>query len=166
MEDKELKKLVIFYSLEGNTKFIAEGIKDMTGAESLELKVEKDISPKGFMRYVWGGSQVIMGKKPELMPIDKNPEDYDVLFIGTPIWAGGYVPAINTFLHRVQIKGKKIGLFCCHAGGGSGKAFSMFKEKLKENTIIGEIEFKDPLKNDKKEAEKQLKEWIDSIMKV
>lgn len=40
----------------------------------------------------------------------------------------------------------------------------MLKEGLKENEIIGEIEFKDPLKNGKKEAEVQLKKWIEEIL--
>lgn len=164
MEDRDLKKLVIFYSFEGNTKFIAEGISEIIGADLLELKPKKDVESKGFMKYFWGGKQVITGKKPELLPIDKKPEDYDLILIGTPIWASRYTPAINTFLDTAQINGKKIAFFCCHAGGGNGKAFKMLKEQLKGNEVLGEIEFKDPLKKGKEEAKEQLKEWIERIL--
>lgn len=164
MEGRDLKKLVIFYSLEGNTKFIAEGIKEIVGSDILELKPKSDIESKGFMRFVWGGRQVVTGKKPELQPIDKKPEDYDLIFIGTPVWANRYTPAINTFLGENQITGKKVAFFCCHAGGGNGKTFKMLNEQLKENEILGEIEFKDPLKKGKKEAKERLKEWLEKII--
>ncbi|SHK32297.1 flavodoxin family protein [Paramaledivibacter caminithermalis] len=164
MEGKKLKKLIIFYSLEGNTRFIAENISDITGGDLLELKPKEDIKSKGFMRFIWGGRQVVTGKKPELMPINKNPNDYDIIFLGTPIWASRYTPAINSFLDKTKITGKKIALFCCHAGGGNGKAFNMLKEQLKENEILGQIEFKDPLKHDKEEAILRLKKWIEEII--
>lgn len=164
MEEKDLKKLVIFYSFEGNTRFIAEGIKNIVGADLLELKPKKDVNTKGFMKYVWGGTQVMMGKKPELVSFDKNPNDYDMLFIGTPIWASRYTPAINAFLDKMQIKGKKVALYCCHAGGGNGKAFTMLNEQLKNNEILGSIEFRDPLKHGKDEAIISLGEWIEEIL--
>ncbi len=164
MQSRDLKKLIIFYSFEGNTKFIAEGIKDIAGADLLELKPKKDVNTKGFMKYVWGGTQVIMGKKPELESFDKNPDNYDILFIGTPIWASRYAPAINSFIHKESIKGKKIVLFCCHAGGGNGKAFSTLKEQLKDNDVIGSIEFQNPLKNGKDEAAARLEKWVKEIL--
>lgn len=164
MESRDFKKLVIFYSLEGNTKFIADGIKEITGADLLQLKPKKDIKSKGFMKFVWGGRQVVTGKKPELLPLEKDPSDYDLIFIGTPVWAGKYAPAINTFLDTDQINGKKVAFFCCHGGGGNGKTFNLLREQLKENEILGEIEFKDPLKNDTDKATASLKEWIDKII--
>lgn len=108
----------------------------------------------------------MMGEKPELLTTNKNPDDYDILFIGTPIWANKYAPAINSFLDKIQIRGKRIALFCCYARGGNGKAFSMLKEKLVGNDFIGEIELKDPLQNGKEEARKQLEQWIETIMKA
>ena len=47
-----------------------------------------------------------MKAMPELLPIEKNPQNYDILFIGTPVWASAYAPSLNTFFqsHRHQIK--------------------------------------------------------------
>lgn len=164
MEGKDLKKLVIFYSLEGNTRFIAKGIKDIAGADLVELKPKKDVKAKGFMKYVWGGKQVVMGKKPELLPIEKNLDDYDVIFLGTPIWAGRYTPAINTLLHEYELKDKKLAFFCCSAGGDASKAFKLLREKLDKNNIVGEIGFKDPLKNGNEETMKGLEKWVNEIL--
>jgi flavodoxin len=164
MEGKDLKKLVIFYSLEGNTRFIAEGIKEITGADLLELKPIKNIDSGKFMKYIWGGRQVITGKKPALKSIDKNPDDYDLIFLGSPIWAGKYAPALGSFLDKTKISGKKVAFFFCHAGGGGNKAFKMLREELKDNEILSVMEFKDPLKNGKEEAKSQLKKWIEEII--
>lgn len=61
-----MKKLVVFYSFEGNTKFLAEAIAKGIKADILELKPEKDLKTKGFFKYPLGGVQVVFGKKPKL----------------------------------------------------------------------------------------------------
>jgi len=108
-----MKKLVIYYSFEGNTAFVAKAIADSVGADLLELKLKNDPGHKGFMKYVWGGGQVMKKEKPELYAFEKNPQDYDVLFIGTPVWAFTYAPALATLFSTTKLKGKKIALFCC-----------------------------------------------------
>ena len=67
-----MKKLVIFYSLERNTAFVAEAIAEAIDAEILELKPKKDLNPKSFLRFFWGGMQVVFKIKPALMEFDKN----------------------------------------------------------------------------------------------
>jgi len=157
-----MKKLVIFYSFEGNTKYIAENIAEAVGADMLELKPKKDVSSGGFMKYLLGGSQVVLGKKPELNDLDKNLEEYDVIFIGTPVWASNYAPSLRTFFSQVNLKNKKIALFCCNRGG-VGKTFTAMREELKENHILGEIEFVDPIKGQQGKAS-MAKEWALEIV--
>lgn len=93
----ENKILVVYYSLEGNTKLIAEAVSKAVSGDILQIKPEKDINPKSKMRYLIGGKKSITKEKPELMPYDVKAEDYDVLFIGTPVWAGNFTPAIRSF---------------------------------------------------------------------
>ena len=158
-----MKKLVIFYSLDGNTKFISENIAEEIGADILELKPVKEIRRNNFMKLFSGGKQAMMKATPELQPIDKDPTEYDLIFIGTPVWAWTFAPALRTFFKDHKIENKKIGLFCCH-GGGPGKIFEKMKEKLEGNTVIGEIMFKDPLKHDKENDAKKAKEWASKLI--
>ena len=67
-----MKNLVIFYSLEGNTKLIASTIARAINADVLELKTKKKYSDKGFKKYFWGGKSVIFKEKPELLEVNKN----------------------------------------------------------------------------------------------
>lgn len=141
-----MKSLVIYYSFEGNTRFIAEAIAHEISSDVLELKVRDAIKTKGFLKYLWGGKQVLQKKTPDLLPFDKNPVDYDLIFIGTPVWAFTFAPALRTFLKDVKLKNKKIALFCTHEGSAA-KTFDDMKKELENNDIISENDFANVLKN-------------------
>lgn len=157
-----MKKLVIFYSFEGNTRRIAETIAETVNADILELKPQKEAKTKGFMKYLWAGKEALMKAKPDLLPLEKNPGDYDVLFIGTPVWVLSYSPPLNTFFSTNPIQNKKIALFCCH-GGGKGKIFDKMKKALNNNQILGEIDFVEPLKKNTDTCIEKAKEWANKI---
>ena len=148
----------MFYSFEGNTRFIVNAIAESINADILELKPKKELTTKGFMKYVWGGRQVLFKKRPDLMPFDKNPEDYDIVFIGTPVWAYTYAPTLRAFFSKIHLKNKKIALFCCH-GGGMKKTLENMEELLSENNIVGKIDFLRPLDNDKEANRKKAINW-------
>ncbi|KJF26696.1 flavodoxin [Clostridium aceticum] len=160
-----MKKLVIYYSFEGNTKLIAETIADTLQADVLQLIPKKEIQSKGFMKYFWGGKQVMMKKKPELYPLDKAPQDYDVIFIGTPVWAWTFAPPIYTLFETTEIADKKVALFSCNRGQ-NGKTFENMKKELYKSDIIGQIEFFDPLTNNKEENIQKAAAWAESIIKA
>lgn len=158
------KKLVVYYSLEGNTMFIAEVIAEATGADQLELQPDKEPKSKGFTKYLWGGRQVFMKDKPLLKSLDKNPADYDLLFIGSPVWSWNYAPALRSFFPEVKLEGKKIGLFCCHQGS-PGKTLENMKKELGGNTILGEKDFRQPLA-DKKQNKEKAQKWAKEIIEA
>lgn len=154
-----MKILVLYYSLEGNTKLIADAISEEINCDVLRLKPKKDVPKKGFLKFVWGGKQVVFNQKPKLDPFNKDLNRYDLVIMGSPVWAGSYAPAFNTFFSEVAILNKKIALFCCYAGS-EGKIFNEFKSQLRENEVIGQIGFKDPLKNNRQQNIDNVKQWI------
>lgn len=154
-----MKTAVIYYSYEGNCALIAELIKDALGADLIELQTVDDKKRQGVSKYFWGGRQVIMKKTPPLKPYTLNTEAYDLIIIGTPVWAASPAPALNTFLEEQRISNKRIALFCCHAGG-KGKVFDKIKSKLPGNTFAGEIDFINPAKQRREEISDKLNEWL------
>ncbi len=156
-----MKKLVVYYSLEGNTRFIAEKMAQGLGADVLELKPEKEIDSASSMRYLWGGGQVVMKEVPKLKQYKINLADYGLIAIGTPIWAFNFVPPIRTFLKENKIRGKKIILFCTH-GGAKGKTFANLVAELAGNEILGEIDFYNVLRN-KEKSEVKLEEFMRAL---
>ena len=160
-----MKKLVIFYSFEGNTKFISENIAEEVGADILELKPVKEITRNKVMKFVVGGKQAMSKAEPEIESFEIDPNEYDLIFIGTPVWAWTFAPALRTFFSNIKIENKNIGLFCCH-GGGPGKVFEKMEEKLEGNSILGKIDFKDPLKHDKENDAQEAKKWAKEIVQI
>lgn len=129
------KSIILFYSFEGNTKKIVMYLAEKLNIKYEEIKLVKDLSSKGFSKYLWGGSQVIMKKKPQLEPLKANLDEYDTVFLGSPIWAGSFTPAIRTILEDGILKDKNIAFFYCH-DGGPGNADSKIKEAVKLNNHL------------------------------
>lgn len=144
-----MKKLIVFYSLDGNTRFIAQEIAKNIEGDILELKTVKAIPEKGIMKYFWGGKQIVMKEQPEFQPYNRNFNDYELIFLGTPVWAGTFVPAIKTFLSENDLSNKKIFLFAS-CGGSIDKTFINLKKELNGAKIIGELGLLNPLKNQAK----------------
>lgn len=126
------KTIILFYSFEGNTKKVSEYLASELNLPYQEIKPINNLDSKGFRKYFWGGSQVIMKKKPELENIEIDLAEYENVLLGSPIWAGCFTPVIRTLLEEGILKDKKIAFFYCH-DGGPGKAEIKIEEAVKIN---------------------------------
>lgn len=160
-----MKSLIIYYSLEGNSKFISEAINETLKGDIVRIETVKPVPDKGFFgKYLYNGIKTMLKAAPEIKPLNIDFSKYDLIVFGTPVWAGTYAPVFNTFFEKFSIKNKKILLFCCHGGGGPSKTFKVFAENLKENEILGNIQFKDPLKHNKDAMAIEAKEWVNKFI--
>jgi len=157
------KVLVVYYSLTGNTKMIAEAIAESIDSDILELKPVKELNADSGMKYFWGGFQATMKKKPKLEEFDINPLDYELIILGTPVWAWTISPPIRSFLSMFKLSGKKVALWTCSGGDGI-KAMKQFKEILKDINIIGEIRFKEPRQYGPDEAKERARVWAKNLI--
>ena len=85
-----------------------------------------------------------MGRKPPLEPFAVDPDDYDLLFIGTPVWAYTYAPALRSFFSQARLHAKEVALYCCHEGG-PGQTLAHMRRALPTHDILGEADFLEPL---------------------
>ncbi len=157
--------LVIYYSFEGNTQLMAESMAQATHADILPITPEKEMTSKGFSKYIWGGSQVVMKQKPAILPLQVDLKEYDLLLLGTPVWAWTYAPPIATLLHTTDFSHKAVGLFACH-GGQLGKTFFHLKKQLVNSRILGEIDFFEPASNHREASIQRAKEWAVRMKQV
>lgn len=158
------QSLVVYYSLEGNTRLIAESIADSISGDLLSVKPKKDLKAVGFFKYVWGGKQAFFKEKPELEPLANDTQDYDILFIGTPVWNSSMTPAIRSFLSQTDLAGKQVALFCCYSGKPS-KTFLDMHVLLEHSDIIGEMGFKAPLEENEAQAVESARHWAKDIIR-
>jgi flavodoxin len=167
-----MKSLIVYYSLDGNTKLMAETMAKEIGAELLEIKPKKDQNPKSFMKFVWGGRQAMQKKEPELEAINKFPKDYELIIIGTPVWAWTVSPAIRSFLglakqagNPAEMSGKKVAIFCCH-GGQKGKTMEEMKTLLSGNQLVGETDFMEPKSLNIQSNLEAVKKWVKNLVSL
>src|SRR3989338_8550287 len=104
-----MKALIVYYSRTGTTKKVAEELADRLKADKEEIIDKKN--RKGPIGYMIAGKDAMRKKLTKINELKKNPENYDLLVIGTPIWAFTMVPAIRTFLIKIKNYNKKIALF-------------------------------------------------------
>lgn len=158
------KVLVVYYSLEGSTKKIAEAIAESIGADLLPIRPIQELKSKGFSKYFWGGSQVVMKKKPGIYPLEVDLDQYDLFLVGTPIWAGTFAPPIHTFLELKEFNHKRVAYFYTHEGG-----CKRAEEKMKialdknQNFMISAKGFLNPLQNLESSKAKSL-DWVEEVM--
>jgi flavodoxin len=106
---KDAKVLVVYYSREGHTKLVAEQMAKKFNAD-LEQLIDKK-KRTGLIGVSSAGKDAVAGNLTSLEPLKRNPQDYDIILIGTPSWFGNLTPAVRTFIKENDLSGKKVGLF-------------------------------------------------------
>jgi len=153
-----MKTAIIYYSLDGNCALIAEEIKTALNADIISLHTTDEKKRSGISKFFWSFSLMVK-KNPPLKPYTFDPSAYDLIIIGSPVWAAAPASPLKTFISQSKITGKKIALFVCHAGG-MGKVFEEFKTMFPGNDVIGEIDFNVPAKKNSEEIKQQIAQWI------
>lgn len=127
-----MKTAIVYYSLNGNTEYVAKEIAGKLGAELIRLTPKKAFPDSGFKKFLWGGKSAMMKEKPELEPYEFDAEKYDRVIFGTPVWASRFTPPLRTFIaeNADALKGKRFAVFTCFSGGGADKAIARLKELL------------------------------------
>lgn len=116
---KAPKTLVVYYSQTSNTKAVAVTIAMRLGAADLEEIVPVEPYENDFQATVERGKRELdEGILPEIQPLSVNVADYDLIFIGYPVWFGTYAQPVATFLNQVDLTGKKVVPFCTFGSGG------------------------------------------------
>ena len=133
---EEIAGQVIFYSRTGNTKTVAEVIAETLNLHLQEIKDLKDRS--GFFGFIGGMIDVRKNPKTTISPETFNLEEYNVLFIGSPIWGMKFAPAITTFLERTDFSGQKVILFTTTSSRMKQTAFDEYSEliQMKGGTVV------------------------------
>ncbi|RHV78397.1 flavodoxin [Clostridium sp. OF10-22XD] len=136
------KKLVAYFSASGVTAKAAGKLAKAADADLFEIK---PVQPYTRADLDWmnkkSRSSIEMADKssrPEIAEKVSNMADYDVIFVGFPIWWYVAPTIINTFLEQYDLSGKKIVLFATSGGSGFGKTVENLKGSVAADTIIKE----------------------------
>ena len=112
------KMLVLYYSQTGNTKAVAEEIANKLGADIEEITMLEPYDPDFQATIDRCMKDREQGILPEIQPVKADLANYDVIFLGFPVWFGTYAPPVITYLNNADLSGKKIVPFCTFGSGG------------------------------------------------
>ena len=128
----ELKVLVAYFSYSGTTENVAKSLSSKINADLFKIEPKKEYKNV----YIEGNNEIRFNKKPELK--STILEDYDVVFVGFPIWFHATPAPINTFLESYDLKGKLIIPFCTSGGSDISEAMPTFLNSSKDLAIYKE----------------------------
>jgi flavodoxin len=123
----ENKILVVYYSRDGHTKKVAQNIASQLQADLEEILDQTD--RKGVWGWLHGGRDAIKHQETTIGPVTRNPADYDLTIIGTPVWGWAMTPAVRTYLKQFKERFKDIA-YVVTSGGTKPDAIVKTMEEL------------------------------------
>jgi len=129
-EEPAKKVLVLYYSITNTTKQMAEYIQQKTGAD-IELLEPVDTYPTEYGEIIARSGQEREGNVlPELKPLKSNLDNYDIIFLGYPIWFGTYAQPLKTLINSGALNGKTVVPFCTSGSSGVAESVNNLKQAV------------------------------------
>jgi flavodoxin len=129
------KKLVLYYSETGSTKTVAEELQKQLNADIEAIEAVKPYSGNFQETMQRGQREMQSGETPALKPLKSKIADYDVIFLGYPIWFGTYAMPIATLVKANDFAGKTIVPFCTFGSGGLNNSSDALTKALPKDKI-------------------------------
>ncbi len=157
---KETKSLVAYFSATGNTREAAQMVAQVSGGDLFEIV---PLQPYTDADLDWTNKQsrssIEMSDKksrPEVASKVENMEQYEVIYLGFPIWWGIAPTIVNTFLEEYDLEGKTIVPFFTSGGSGAGRTIDYLKPSapranFKEPHLLSYVN------------EQAVREWLERI---
>jgi len=154
-----MKSLIVFYSRTGVTKKLARAIQSLLSCDVDEIiDLKKRGGPLG---YIISGKDAMQKKQTPIKPLEKDPSAYDLIIIGTPVWAWTMSCATRTYIMQNRAKFKNVAFFCTAGGSGITSTFRRMEELSgkKPIAVLG-LTTKEVVKNLSKD---KIQEFIKSL---
>lgn len=147
----------------GNTHIIADMVANQTEVDTFEIATVTPYSDNYDECTAVARRERDEKARPELTAAVDNLADYDVIFLGYPIWWGDMPMAVYTFLESYDFEGKTIVPFCTHAGSGLSGTVGSIKAACPGATVLDGLAVAGTTaQNDQPAAEKAVTDWLNA----
>ncbi len=130
-KNKNVKDLILYYSLTGNTKTVARVFEEHLNADIIRIEDEtRPLVSKLYDKNIF----VKMKKEPwKLKPVKVDFSNYNRVFIGGQIWYGEPSLPISTFVEQTDFTGKEVVIFLTNGYSDPKPALSELASKIEAN---------------------------------
>ena len=118
------RTLVAYFTLTGNTEKAAKIIAEETNADLYQIELVTPYPSEYKEQTELAKKELSEGILPAIKPWPENIGEYDVVFVGSPVWWGTMATPVRTFLASGVLKGKTVIPFVTHGGGGADNSFA------------------------------------------
>ena len=155
------KALVAYFSATGTTKGVAEHIANGLNADIYEIVPEEPYTDADLDYNDNNSRTTIEMNDPDARPAIsgsvENMEQYDIIFVGYPIWWGEAPRIVSTFMESYDFSGKTIVPFCTSGGSGIGSSASNLERLTSGATWL------DGRRLNGSDSQDTVMEWVDSL---
>lgn len=125
LTDKKI--LTVYYSNGGNTKIVAQNLHSIVGGDLKEIELTEKYPDNIFEMSKLVRKQRKEGVLPKTEDIDIS--DYDIIFVGSPVWVFSPALPMKSFLKNNNFENKTlIPFFTCGGGVSKNKIISEIKD--------------------------------------
>jgi len=155
------KVLVVYYSLSGNTKEIAENIAHKTNADLFEIKTTDKLNTNAKF-YLEIKKQLKSKKYPQIEENIPDFSKYDTVFVGFPVWWYTIATPVLSFLEKADFNSKKVVAFSTQ-GSNFGTSFTDFEQMAKNAKLAKGNSFNNVDKKYNKAVDNKIIDWLNSL---
>jgi flavodoxin len=153
--------LVVYFSVTGNTKGVAEKIASITGADTYEIKAAQEYTDAD-LDYNDSDSRTTREQndssaRPKIGSDPVSLDGYTTIYIGYPIWWGEEPRIMDSFVEKYSFEGITVIPFCTSGGSGIGKSGPNMEALAGSGTWLQGERF------DGNVSEEELQSWIESL---
>ncbi len=153
--------LVVFFSVTGTTKGVAEKIAGITGADTYEIKAAQEYTDADLD---WNDSNSRSTKeqndssvRPEIGSEAVSLDGYSTIYIGYPIWWGEEPRIMDTFVESYSFDGNTVIPFCTSGSSGIGRSGQNLADNAGSGTWLDGKRFGGDVSED------EIRVWIESM---
>lgn len=117
--------LVVYYSRSGTTRRVAEAVSRALHCDTEAIVATA--SRTGVMGYLRSLVEAVQRRPSLIERTQKDPVSYDLVVVGTPVWAGSVSSPIRSYLMANKAKLRNVAFFCTLGGRGSESTFGQMQ---------------------------------------
>jgi flavodoxin len=164
-ENNKNKTLIVYYSRTGNTKTVAETLRETFDADLQEIRDLKDRA--GISGFIGGMIDVKTNARTTIEPESIDMKNYDLIIICSPTWGMRFAPSITTFMESADFNNKNVLFVAVAAMEMKEKTFVRLGTTIasKGGKAVGHMLVKTFLKNPKaiQEETKKLTDEVPAL---
>jgi len=163
-----MRAKIFYYSLTGNTRRVSQVLAEVLNKNNIDVEIQQVIALDESSSFFKQGLRAFFKRKAKIAPIDMDISNFEIICIGSPVWALTVPAGMRTFLDQLQsLKDKDVIIFVTYGSGvGKDKCIREITTicTSREAKSVRSISFKDKDTLDKNKIYESLSKLVKQLL--